>query len=294
MISNDKLDKGWGNERNNTYMIDTENGIEMARLLDLDIITTENMGGLFPERDNLDDIFDVLDIACGPGGWVHEIAYNYPEMEVMGIDISHSMIEYARAHAKVRQLTNASFRVMDVRDRLDFPDYTFDLVNARFTAGFMSPESWPNFAQECRRITRPGGTIRFTEGEGYGVTNSSALERLNEATIGAMYRAEKTFTRHPRSIGVTPRLRDFLRQAGCQDIRYMAHAIDYSTGTRAHTATCRNYLLGLQLTKPFLLKYNTLTTEEFDDLFLQVELDMASNDFYALFYFITVWGENPG
>lgn len=56
----------------NTYLNDPESGGEMARLLDQDRILTVSMGGLAPELDRVEEFRHVLDIACGPGGWVQE------------------------------------------------------------------------------------------------------------------------------------------------------------------------------------------------------------------------------
>ena len=50
---------------NNTYVIDAENGAEMVRLIDQDRLITQAMGGIFSERNDLSNIFDVLDIAAG-------------------------------------------------------------------------------------------------------------------------------------------------------------------------------------------------------------------------------------
>ena len=81
----------------NTYILDAESGTEMARLMKQDRLLTQGMGGLFPERDDVSSMHAILDIACGPGGWVLDVAYAYPKIEVVGIDISNTMIEYARA-----------------------------------------------------------------------------------------------------------------------------------------------------------------------------------------------------
>ncbi len=50
----------------NSYVNDAESGAEMARLLDQERLLTEGMGGLFSERSDLSNIFDVLDIALWP------------------------------------------------------------------------------------------------------------------------------------------------------------------------------------------------------------------------------------
>src|SRR5713226_9162939 len=110
-----------------TYIIDPESAAEMARLMNQDRLITDGMGGLFPERqDNLTGIHDILDIACGPGGWVLSTAHAYPEINVVGTDISRTMIQYAKAQARAQGLDNAHFSVMDVLKPLEFPDSSFD------------------------------------------------------------------------------------------------------------------------------------------------------------------------
>jgi ubiquinone/menaquinone biosynthesis C-methylase UbiE len=165
----------------NTYVIDAENAGEMARLLNQERLLTAAMGGLFPERSDLDNIYDILDIACGPGGWVHQVAHAYPDKEVTGIDISTGMISYASAHAQVRKLRNAHFQVMNALKPLEFPNESFDLVNARFIVAFMPPAAWPKLIQECLRILRPGGIIRLR----HGSNRCDSLNSQNKMSCGS-------------------------------------------------------------------------------------------------------------
>src|SRR5947209_5536321 len=124
--------------RNNAYFNDPESGAEMIRLIDQDRLITKGMGGLFAEQSDLSGINRVLDVGCGPGGWVLEMAFAYPQIEVVGFDVSEAMINYARTRAQVQHLNNAHFHVMDARQPLNFSDNSFDLVNARFVA-FLGP-----------------------------------------------------------------------------------------------------------------------------------------------------------
>src|SRR6266704_4026528 len=91
----------------NVYFNDPESGAEMARLLSQDRLITRGMGGLFSERSDLSGIHRILDAACGPGGWALEVASTYPEIEVVGFDVSQAMIDYARVQAQARGLENA-------------------------------------------------------------------------------------------------------------------------------------------------------------------------------------------
>src|SRR5437763_8831993 len=145
-----------------TYVIDAENAAEMARLTNQDRLMTKSMGGLFPERLDLTHIHDILDISCGPGSWVLDVAREYPEKQVVGIDISTLMVEYARYQAYIQGLNNVSFRVMNALEPLDFRDSTFDMVNARFISGFMPPVVWSRFMLACLWIFRLGGVVRLS------------------------------------------------------------------------------------------------------------------------------------
>jgi SAM-dependent methyltransferase len=121
-----------------TYLNDPESDAEMARLIKQGRVLTACMGGVFPEqRGHLNGIHDVLDIACGPGGWALEVASSYPHMQVTGCDISRAMIEYATLQASLQHLENVRFEVLDATAPLPFADASFDLVNARTITIFM-------------------------------------------------------------------------------------------------------------------------------------------------------------
>src|SRR5579884_2554771 len=158
----------------NTYVAPTESAAEMARLIDQDRLVTEAMGGLFPPDLDPKAVRAVLDVGCGPGGWAREVAYQYPEMRVTGIDISQTMIDYANGFVRVEGLDNAQFQIMDATQPLAFPDGSFDVVNARFMVGFLRRSAWPGVVRELARVTRPGGRIILTECDQTGTTNSEA------------------------------------------------------------------------------------------------------------------------
>ncbi len=276
-----------------SYVIDAESAAEMARLVSQDQLTTKSMGGVLPEQTDLSSIHRVLDIACGPGGWVLDMAFEHPDIQVVGIDISQTMVEYARVRSKVQKLENASFQVMNALKPLDFPDASFDLVNARAIAGFMLPASWPAFLQECMRITRPGGIIRLTETDDFGTSNSPALEKFTKLAVHVGHLAGRTFNPEGRNAAVTPMLGHFLRKAGCKNIKKQANVIDYSSGEEAHDGVYRDLMVAFQLLQPFLTKMGFISQEELEQLYQQVLTEMVSRDFCALWYGITVWGQKP-
>ena len=277
----------------NTYFIDAENAAEMARLTNQDRIITKMMGSLFPEQlDLVHNIHDILDISCGPGGWVLDVAHVYPEKRVVGIDISTLMIEYARYQAYIQSLNNVSFKVMNALETLDFPDNSFDFVNARFISGFMPPAVWPQFMQECLRIIRPGRVIRLTEPE-YPLSNSPGCEKLGGWLTKAMQLAGQSFSPDGRHVGITPFLGRFLRDTGYQDIQKAAYVLDSSIGTEDHLSQYQNTRVFLKLLQPFLIKMGVTTQEEVDRLYEQALTEMTSADYCSLWYFLSVWGVKP-
>jgi ubiquinone/menaquinone biosynthesis C-methylase UbiE len=277
----------------NKYVIDAEDAVEMARLLNQDILITHLMGGFFPERsEKLGDTHAILDIASGPGGWVLGVARTYPDIKVVGIDISERMVNYARAHVIARGLRNASFQVMDATQPLEFPDASFDLVNARTLFAVMNAETWPSLLSEMMRVCRPGGTLRLTEGE-LTFSNSPTLEKFNSLFLQAFKMTGRTFSPEGRNLNITTVLGKFLKNAGCQHVQRHLYTIDFSSDTKVHNAWYQDIMIGFQLAQPFLMKFNNLSQQEFEQLHQQLIAELLSNDFCGLGFGLTAWGNKP-
>ncbi len=281
--------------RQDDYVIDPESGAEMARLIDQDHFITEQIGGLFPPTVDPSTLHQVLDLACGPGGWAREVAFHYWTYgtEVIGVDISEAMIEYAQAMAKVQGLNNATFQVMDVRQPLDFDDDSFDFVNARYLAYSLKPEEWPGLVAECKRVLKPGGVLRLTEAEDIGVSNSAALEEINELARKAARKTGRAFFPSGRFIGTMFMLGRFMREAGFADIVQQAYMMDWSAGTKAHYAQFSNWRVGAVLGRSFLIGTGVVSAEGYDELYQQAIADMYGDSFVATYIILSAWGKKP-
>lgn len=98
----------------------------------------------------------VLEVGVGTG---LALPLYQPEKQVVGIDLSAEMLARARTRVKNERLGNVSSLLeMDAED-MAFPDASFDIAVAMFTATVV-----PNAKQllaEMRRVVRPGGELLF-------------------------------------------------------------------------------------------------------------------------------------
>jgi SAM-dependent methyltransferase len=281
-------------EPDNTYVIDTEHAAELARLMQQDRLLTKAMGGLLPEEGiSLPEMGRVLDLACGPGGWLLELTFCFPRATLLGVDLSPAVVEYATAQARSRGLQNVHFQVMDVMEPLAFEDGSFDLINGRLLLGFMRPAAWPRLLAECRRLLTPGGIIRLTEME-LPLTTSPAYERFGGYLTAALQRARQSFSMDGRHFSITPVLPRLVRQAGFTDVHLRATAIEWSTGTKARYPVFKDHFIAMALLQPFIAKMQVATKEELEQLYQQAVAEMQREDFCAVWTLLTVWGRQPG
>ncbi len=283
------------NAQSNTYFLDPESPEEMARLINLDRITTRAMGGPLSglTAEEVAGLRNVLDVGCGPGGWVLDMAFAYPDIEVAGVDISRTMVDYANARARSQGLTNASFGIMDITQPLDFADGAFDLVNGRLLVGVLRGGIWPAFIGECRRLLRPGGIVRLTEAIDGGASTSPAYERWQAEMAKAVERAGYGFEAPARGGDVALFLPRLLRSFGYQQVQIRAHALEFSAGTDAWADLYHNAEVASFLALPFLVKTGVMTQAEAEQLHQQMLAEMRSPDFCGMWRFVTVWGKRP-
>jgi SAM-dependent methyltransferase len=274
----------------NTYLLNTESPAEMARLINQERLLTQAMNGPLVGLPDPSTFHQVLDLGCGPGGWVLDVAFSFPDMDVAGVDISKTMIEYANARARSQQLSNTSFGIMDITKPLDFANDSFDLINVRFLFAALRREAWPPFIAECTRILRPGGILRVTEPIDIGVTSSPAYQRIMGLWYQASWQAGYGFSVDGKTLGVTHMLPTLLRQAGLHSIQFGAHVLEVSEGTDAWSDFYHNAEVGGQQARPFFVKMGVVTQEEIDDLYQQAFIEMRSEDFRGMWHYLSVWG----
>jgi len=150
----------------------------------------------------------ILDVGCGGGKGVQELAQSSPQGKVYGIDHSKHMVQLARTVNKTLiKKGQVEIQYGDV-SALPFPENMFDLVMASESYYF-----WPNLIDdltEIRRVLKLGGTLLIVN----EIYQNEAFEKGNKNF--ARWAGMMTFHIH------TPdETRDYLTKAG-----YLAVVID--------------------------------------------------------------------
>jgi ubiquinone/menaquinone biosynthesis C-methylase UbiE len=281
-------------EQHNSTFIMEENNTQLAWLFNLDANLTRAMGGVFPERDgDITGMHDILDLACGSGGWALEVAHLYPHIQVVGVDINKPLIENVSALAKARNIQNAHYQITNILDPLPFPDASFDLVNARTLYSSLEPTDWPPMLHECYRILRPGGTLRLTEMERH-LTSSTANERMWDIFTRALYISGRSFSSDGHHIGIIPHLGRLLHETGFQHIQNRASTPEISPQTPHFGVWREQDAYAWQLIEPFLVRTGVATLEEVQALRAEALKDFMSERFCAVAFYFTCWGVQTG
>ena len=279
-------------EQPSTYFVqDRSNKEEMTRVTLQDHLLTASMGGALSEQSDPSMFQRVLDVGCGTGGWLIEVARTYPTIPLLvGVDISDRMIEYARERAAAQQVNDrVEFRTMDALRGLDFSAGSFDLINQRLGLSFVRTWDWLNLLKEFERIARPGGVIRLTEADMVEST-SAALTRREQILLQAFYQAGHFFALEQD--GITRELAPLLQRFGLQNIQTQVHQLEYRAGTEQGRLFAENMAHGFRTLKPFVQKW-TMVPEGYDELYQQIVSEMQQPDFVATWRLLTAWGKTP-
>jgi SAM-dependent methyltransferase len=99
----------------------------------------------------------VLDLGCSAGGTTTALAQQFPEAEVIGIDVSAPMLRYAHLRA-IGQEADVHFQQMSA-EQLDYPDDHFDAVLAMLLFHEVPVPAGERILDEIYRVLRPGGVL---------------------------------------------------------------------------------------------------------------------------------------
>ncbi|KAF9947852.1 hypothetical protein BGZ72_010221 [Mortierella alpina] len=113
----------------------------------------------------------ILDVGCGPGTWTMEMANEFPDATLTGIDLS-------AVFPTTIIPGNCRFMQHNILHRFPFPDNTFDFVYQRLLIAGLTPTDWGRVLLELERVTKPGGWIELVEVDGIGGNNGPYTAKI--------------------------------------------------------------------------------------------------------------------
>ena len=279
-------------EHPSTYFVqDRSNEEELIRLRLQDAMLTTSMGGVLPEQPDPLSFHRVLDVGCGTGGWLIEMARTYPTIPTLiGVDVSARMVAFAREQAQIAGVEDSvMFRTGDALRRIDFQDRFFDLVNQRLGMSYAREWEWSKLLQEYQRVTRLGGIIRITEASTMTENNSPALTKISAIAHQAYANAGFLFSAEPESIIHT--LAHLMTQHGIHDVQTKEYRFVYRAGTPQGNLFAADMEALFHVGFPFLNKWGCVP-DNYEVVRQQAIKDMQLPDFVATWTFLTAWGRN--
>jgi SAM-dependent methyltransferase len=124
---------------------------------------------------------DILDVGCGSGRWVIEMAAQFPNANVFGLD-RVAPDQLALGYGLDQRPANAVFVAGDILQGNVFPDASFDYVHMRLLYSAIPAVRWSFVIGELVRMTRPGGWVEWVEG-GLPPAGGPAMNMLHNLTI---------------------------------------------------------------------------------------------------------------
>jgi len=131
------------------------------------------------ERDHRN--IAVLDLACGAGAFLKDLAAAFPRARLTGVDLSTPYL------AEARRRSGATGLVQAKAERLPFADATLDAVTCVYLFHELPPKVRPLVAAEIARVLKPGGLLAFAD----------SVQPADEPRLGRLLEAFPAYFHEP-------------------------------------------------------------------------------------------------
>jgi len=247
-------------------------------------------GSLYPERIPVSTMERVLDIGCGGGEWIFELAKRSPKLHMYGIDANEEALHQAKIRRNIHGLRQIELRHMDLLHGLPIPDKYVDFVHMRRFSRFVRPDSWPNIIEECVRVLRPNGWLTIVELELCEIS-SPAVMTLHHSALQARAQLGRSLDASGMTLGVAQRLYGMMLDVGLDEVNYELHTVDlgFMGGT-----TARIFLAEIVhnafVIKPLVIQQGILEANEFDELVEQAHVELQAPDLCGWAILLSAYG----
>jgi SAM-dependent methyltransferase len=199
-------------------------------------------------------VHTILDVGCGPGAWLRDMALLFPHAQLVGLDSDSEQLPRAAA------LSPPSCRFVqgDILQGLPFPENSFDYTHMRCMVAAVPVKYWVPVIAELARITSPGGYLELFEGGQACEHAGPCMQQL--LTWGQIVGKQTGF-----DLLVIERLSVLLRQTGLRHVREQRFNVPIGVwGGRAGELMALDLQAIFQALKALLCNRVPVAPEQFD------------------------------
>ncbi|KAG2225913.1 hypothetical protein INT45_006609 [Circinella minor] len=100
----------------------------------------------------------IVDVGCGPGTWVLEMATEFPNADFHGVDISPQFPSTIKP-------SNAFFKQQNILDGLPYPDNSIDYLHVQLMLTSLTQEQVLKLLGDIMRVLKPNGYVELRDVE---------------------------------------------------------------------------------------------------------------------------------
>ena len=211
----------------------------------------------------------ILDVACGTGRWVFEMARRFPHATVCGFDLQPpSFMQHTDLPPNCFLLQG------DALQRYPYDDRSFDFTMVRANSAFTPRARWQDRVSEITRVTREGGWIEIRDFD-VVISESPAVSQLT-----------RLFTQLAEKLkiypGVGPHLSHILHQAGLRNVRSLSRHVQHiprtiGSGSSGGQLMIVDYLALLEKVTDRIVEMRLATKEHWQAQLAQARVETGVN-----------------
>ena len=230
----------------------------------------------------------ILDVGSGTGRWAREMAAQFPDASIIGVDLVEPPAYGDGDHLTARdggggaRLGTYAFVTANVLEGLPFGDGSFDVVHQRLLFLAIPAGDWPRVVRELARVTAPGGWVELVESS--ELVNPGPATEAIQRWIGMLGRTRGVDLQAAAKVG------EFLQDAGLRPVeRRILNVPLGSWGGRLGEMMVQNMVAGFTAVRPIVTGQGVTSEQEFDAAILALPHEWEQRRTTVPFF--VAWGQ---